>query len=346
MPVILSPRSGCCCAEAAPEYVPLGRHATDSSSEPQPPAECLSGGGGDDDLERQPIGAPGSEMTQHPDPEVEVERCVEGSSVALMIVAGPVSGDVPVPMKLDAVTSIAQVHDALLQKFELAADVELAIYYWDVDFDEFINLTVLTDLPMKAKLDVKLVADDREVDSGSEREEETQDTNPASVRFTAQFLVRGGSWSLAVEQNGFSQTGAVVRAVGLLFWHWIQPVTYFVVLAIFSREIDDVQYVLGCLVAVREAIYLISSIACLWLCPAYLLVDVYASVHLNVAADVNEGHVMDDFGFGLMSTGGMPFLGLSICAHAGEVPAHRDVLAVAAVFSGGHEWLRCSVPQP
>ena len=50
---------------------------------------------------------------------------------------------------------------------------------------------------------------------------------------------------------------------------------YFVVLAIFSREIDDVQFVLGCLVAVREGIYLVSSVACLWLCPAYLLVDVW-----------------------------------------------------------------------
>ena len=114
---------------------------------------------------------------------------------------------------------------------------------------------------------------------------------------------------MAVEQNGYSQTGAVVSTVGrLLFWHWLQPVMYLIVLAIYSREIGDVLFVLGCLVAVREGIYLLSLIFCL--CPAYLLVDVYASVHLDAAAA--DGHPMDAFGFSLMSTGGMPFLGLYV----------------------------------
>ena len=84
----------------------------------------------------------------------------------------------------------------------------------------------------------------------------------SSARFTSRSLVRGGSWADAVEQNGHSQAGAVLTAAGrLLFWHSLQPLMYFLVLELYAREIDDLQFVLGCLVAVREGAYVLSSIA-------------------------------------------------------------------------------------
>lgn len=89
------------------------------------------------------------------------------------------------------------------------------------------------------------------------------------------------SWAAAVEANGLSPFGATVRGAGrFLLWHVAQPAGYFAVYgcAVSAGELDDTQLGLGFAVAWREALYLLTVLACVVVNPAFLLVDVGASV--------------------------------------------------------------------
>lgn len=87
------------------------------------------------------------------------------------------------------------------------------------------------------------------------------------------------TWDLARAMNGQSQRAAVVKAVcKLLGWHWLQPALYCALLALNWPEIDKAQKVFGTCVAVREALYFLSTCLCMWTNPAFLLVDIGATV--------------------------------------------------------------------
>ena len=64
----------------------------------------------------------------------------------------------------------------------------------------------------------------------------------------------------------------------LLFWHWLQPALYFAVLACHWAELDGWQHFFGIAVGVREGSYVQSTLVALWLNPAFLPVDVGATV--------------------------------------------------------------------
>ncbi len=89
------------------------------------------------------------------------------------------------------------------------------------------------------------------------------------------------AWNKAVDMRGLSRFDAVVEGAGkFLFWHVAQPVGYGLVYgcALSAGELDGVQIFFGGLVAVREALYLLMVCACTCVYPAFLLVDVRASV--------------------------------------------------------------------
>jgi hypothetical protein len=67
-------------------------------------------------------------------------------------------------------------------------------------------------------------------------------------------------------------------AARLLFWHTLQPILYFVVFAICSSDLDRLQFTLGAMVGGREGLYLLCTILCVLCNPAFLVVDVQASI--------------------------------------------------------------------
>ena len=79
----------------------------------------------------------------------------------------------------------------------------------------------------------------------------------------------------------------VIAAPGLA-----QPVGYFVVYgcAVSAGEIDGLQRCLGGFVLLREALYVLAVVACAWVNPAFLLVDVAASVRDEGAEDLDKGY--------------------------------------------------------
>ena len=92
-------------------------------------------------------------------------------------------------------------------------------------------------------------------------------------------VTSGSSWAAAVDANGMSRGGALASgALKLLLWHALQPALHFWVFLDAFPALEPVQRVLGCLVAGREALYLVSVLVCTWVNSAFLLVDVGASV--------------------------------------------------------------------
>eukprot|EP01045_Picozoa_sp_COSAG04_P009309 COSAG04_NODE_535_length_12932_cov_12.604223_3_plen_1544_part_00 len=98
--------------------------------------------------------------------------------------------------------------------------------------------------------------------------------------FTMEALCSSGSsWTRAAELNGHRRCGAL--AIGLLralLWHAVQPVAYFLTFSAYMDELDRAQRFFGWGVVVWEALYLLLVLACTWANPAFLLVDVGASV--------------------------------------------------------------------
>ncbi len=95
----------------------------------------------------------------------------------------------------------------------------------------------------------------------------------------SQLYSSSSSWATAVQQNGTRPCTAVMQAVGrFFFWHVIQPVGYCVVFWVYFPTLEPLQRWLGGFVLLREALYLLAVVACAWVNPAFLLVDVAASV--------------------------------------------------------------------
>jgi hypothetical protein len=96
----------------------------------------------------------------------------------------------------------------------------------------------------------------------------------------------GPSWGEAIATNGMSACGAKILAGSrLLFWHLAQPVLYIVIFSVYSPQLGAGAtwntrhgFVLGLGVAIREGLYFVITLACLYVNPAFLLVDVGASV--------------------------------------------------------------------
>ena len=97
------------------------------------------------------------------------------------------------------------------------------------------------------------------------------------------------AWNKAVRLNyRQSPLRAVAVATGkVIFWHWLQPLLYFAVLYCVRDDIDGLQLTLGVAVGAREALYLISSIACLYVHPSFLLVDVGATVRSKTKESIS-----------------------------------------------------------
>lgn len=86
----------------------------------------------------------------------------------------------------------------------------------------------------------------------------------------------------AARANGMSPFIALWSGVGrFLLWHVAQPAGYFAVYscAVSAGELDGLQVWLGGFVAGREALYLLTVLACVCYNPALLLVDLRASRH-------------------------------------------------------------------
>eukprot|EP01047_Picozoa_sp_COSAG01_P067441 COSAG01_NODE_9526_length_2419_cov_2.482759_1_plen_404_part_10 len=105
--------------------------------------------------------------------------------------------------------------------------------------------------------------------------------------------MRKHNWGDAVVANDQTYVSAAVAAtLRLVFWHWLQPVLYFAVLYCFWDEVDTVQQVFGAAVAVREAGYVFATLLCLYANPAFLLINVIASVNEWVDfGGANAGYV-------------------------------------------------------
>jgi hypothetical protein len=98
------------------------------------------------------------------------------------------------------------------------------------------------------------------------------------------------SWADAVAANDQTYISAVVAAAPrLLLWHWMQPVLYWKVLYCTWSDIDGLQAVFGVAVAMREAGYVIATLICMKVNPAFLLVDVVASVKDATDGGANSG---------------------------------------------------------
>ena len=100
--------------------------------------------------------------------------------------------------------------------------------------------------------------------------------------FTYGDLERGGDWNQAVAASGLSRTKATVEAiVKLLFWHVAQPVLYCVAFVEWDPKdvaTRDAQMNFGLAVGFREVTYLLLVLATAVVNPAYLLVDVGATM--------------------------------------------------------------------
>jgi hypothetical protein len=94
------------------------------------------------------------------------------------------------------------------------------------------------------------------------------------------------SWASALHVNGQSPYGAAATAAArLVLWHWLQPTLYYAVFWSYWGELDKWQRGFGTAVAVREALYALTVLVVLCRNPAFLLVDVGASVRDKGAAN-------------------------------------------------------------
>ena len=113
-------------------------------------------------------------------------------------------------------------------------------------------------------------------------------------RFTMDNLCRcSSSWGAAADANDMSAWGRSARGLTkALLWHVLQPTLYYYVFLDAYPTLEPVQRGLGYVVAAREALYLLSVLACTWVNPAFLIIDVGATVRDTEAqADVKGGYL-------------------------------------------------------
>ena len=110
----------------------------------------------------------------------------------------------------------------------------------------------------------------------------TRRAKPAVDRsgFTGESVTEAGSsWAAARRANGLSRWSAAgLGAARLLVCHLLQPVGYLWVFCLALPALRFEQRLLGWAVAAREGLYLLCILGCARANPAFLLVDVHASV--------------------------------------------------------------------
>jgi hypothetical protein len=171
------------------------------------------------------------------------------------------------------------------------------------------------------------------------------------------------TWAYAAERNGLSPAAAFGKGLGrLIFWHLIQPPLYFLVFVACADLIDPLQLGLGIAVGVREAIYFLGTLACCWANPAFLLVDVGASVRLEDSEMIWGGYwflimyvlapekyvglsLFSDGGLGAIARnrGACGGLAYPLSGGLGVTCLLLDLAGVAALISG---WGSGSLPVP
>ena len=103
-------------------------------------------------------------------------------------------------------------------------------------------------------------------------------TTPPGFTF-GQLIVSGSSWLAAQQSNDYTCTRAIVfGTTKLLLWHVMQPALYFYVFLSAYPNLDPAQRWLGGLFGLKEALYLLVVLGCVVVNPAFLLVDVHATV--------------------------------------------------------------------
>ena len=89
----------------------------------------------------------------------------------------------------------------------------------------------------------------------------------------------GSSWDAALAWRGHLHcTGTTLGALNCVLLHTLQPVAYLAVLSTYAGVLPSLQLALGAVVAARECSYLLATVACVWVNPAFLLVDIGASL--------------------------------------------------------------------
>ena len=100
----------------------------------------------------------------------------------------------------------------------------------------------------------------------------------------------GSSWREAQQMAGLGQGGAVMRTLGrLLFWHVLQPLSYFAAFHTTAHQLDWLQYLLGAVVGVREGVYLLATFAALVKNPTFLLLQIEACLRDRDASGAGSG---------------------------------------------------------
>ena len=100
------------------------------------------------------------------------------------------------------------------------------------------------------------------------------------------------SWELACQMNGYGPCWALaVGLARLLFWHLAQPAAYAYVFRSEWSKLDTWQQGFGSVVAAREALYCLTTLVCLVKQPAFLLVDVVASVRERNTTFASGGYI-------------------------------------------------------
>lgn len=160
---------------------------------------------------------------------------------------------------------------------------------------------------------------------------------PGKPAFTMLDLCRsgGGQWAAARDAGtGLSPCDAVFQAVGrLIGWHLAQPVSYFVVFACAYQKLNSLQKWLGAAVAVREGLYVLMVLVCVRINPAFLLVDVGATVQQTKsefadAVKASHGSKPPKFSPGGLEMHGYGFLFMYVLAP-------EKFVMFALLFGGG-----------
>eukprot|EP01047_Picozoa_sp_COSAG01_P012452 COSAG01_NODE_562_length_15456_cov_24.731458_2_plen_409_part_00 len=109
--------------------------------------------------------------------------------------------------------------------------------------------------------------------SSSESEESLNDdgSDDGKEKITMMSIFEGSKHSC-------SMGGLMKGVIRLVFWHWLQPLVYFIVLRYYWELLNTVQQVFGAIVAARELFYLVCTIVALFANIDYLQVDLIATL--------------------------------------------------------------------
>jgi len=87
------------------------------------------------------------------------------------------------------------------------------------------------------------------------------------------------TWAAACAKSGVGHgAGVLAGAARLVLWHLLQPSVYLVALGVYWPDLGWWSRLLGGIVGAREAAYVALCLVGMWVQPAYLLVDVRATV--------------------------------------------------------------------